>query len=91
MSEAFVEEEFSEVGEGGKSKGVEGRDGITRGVGGIVGYVSETQLCNMGCGGGGGVGEVVADDAVWGGGAEIIGIKGAPWNVGVDGLENPVH
>lgn len=43
-----------------------------------------------GCGGGG-VFKEVANDAVWGGVAEIVGKKGAPWDLGIDGFKNFVE
>lgn len=36
-------------------------------------------------------GEVFANDAVWGGGAEVVvGEEGSPGDGGVDGVEDPV-
>lgn len=36
-------------------------------------------------------GEVVTSDAVWGGGAEVVGVECAPRNGGVDGVKDMVH
>ena len=92
LGEAFVEEELAKVLEGGEDAWVEGGVGRARWVGGVVRNVAEIELGNVrrfsfviGI-----AGEVVADDAVRGGGTEIIGEDRAPRKVGVDGVQDLV-
>lgn len=78
--EAFVEEELAEVAEGGEEERVECGVGGARWVWSVVRNVSETELGDVDCycciGFGIGIGgEVVASDAMWGGGAEVIGVE----------------
>jgi len=87
--EAIVEEEFAKVGEGGEEMKVEGGVRGAWRVGGFVGNVAEAELNDVGR-----LVElrwVVANDAVWGGEAEVVGVEGAPGNGGVEGVENVVE
>ncbi|RDX68655.1 hypothetical protein CR513_52330, partial [Mucuna pruriens] len=82
----------SEGGRGGRGRGRErGRGGVrgTRWVGGFVGDVAEAEFDDV-------WGLVwlsgeVANDAVWGGEAEVVGEECAPGNGGVEGMENLVE
>lgn len=89
MVEAFVEEEFLEEGEGGEEERVEGGVGGAGWVGGFVGDVAEAEVDDVG---NGVVWEVVTDEAVWWGEAEVFwGEEGAPGDGGVDGVEHLVY
>lgn len=87
--EAFVEEEFSEVGERGEEKWVESGVRGTRWGWCFIGNVAEVEfnnMCVLWL-----VLVIVANDAVWGGETEIIGEECLPWYGWVEGSENIVE
>lgn len=93
MVEAIVEEELTEERERREEEGAEDGVGGAGRVRGVVGDVAEAELGDVDGFVGGGVyfGEVAANDAVWGGGAEVAGEDGPPGDAGVDGVEDPVR
>lgn len=93
MVEAFVEEESLEVREGGEEERVEGGVGGARWVGGFVGDVAEAEVNDVGGLGNGVVWEVVAEEAVRWGEAQVVvgGEEGAPGDGGVDRVEHLVY
>ncbi len=71
---------------------MKGGGGGARRVGSVVGNVTKTEVGDVECFGLGlGIGEVVANDAVWAGEAEVVGVEGAPRDGWVDGVEDMVE
>ncbi|CAN6445773.1 unnamed protein product [Victoria cruziana] len=85
VGEAAVDEELGEERKAGEGR-VEGSvERVTRWVVGVVGDVAEAELDDAE-----GDAERLADDAMWAGGAEVVGVVGAPVDVGIEGGKNGV-